>query len=564
MKKIFNFRSIRSKMIVGFSMVLLLVVFLGVYNYIVLNNINKTTEEILNVELPVLIADEELVIDMYDRMGSARGYILSGDSFYIDNFNNATEASLENHEIVRNIAPSKEFDELVQRTVDWREDILENVFNEYDSGNEDLAFENLLNADREVRTLANDYEEFASDRVAQIIEEQENIVAEGKTSIIIVGTISVAVVLLGIVIAIITSGSISRPVRMVMNRMGLIAEGDLSGEPLETNLRDEVGQLIVSTNEMNETTRNLLNQINVVSETVSSQSEELTQSASEVKAGTEQISITMEELASESETQANNASDLSATMGSFTTKVDEANQDGEHIQETSSDVLKMTNDGSLLMESSTKQMAIIDQIVHEAVEKVEGLDVHSQQISELVSVIQDIADQTNLLALNAAIEAARAGEHGQGFAVVADEVRKLAEQSSESVTNITDIVNNIQSESSSVAASLQESYKEVEEGTSQIVTTGETFNGISSSVTEMVDNIKRVSNNLADIAASTQEMNGSIQEIAAASEQSAAGVEQTSASSQQASSAMEDVAYSSIDLAKLAEDLNGLVRQFKL
>jgi len=72
-----------------------------------------------------------------------------------------------------------------------------------------------------------------------------------------------------------------------MNRMGLIANGDLSGDPLETNLRDEVRQLIVPTNETNDTTRNLLNQINVVSETVSSQSEELTQSASEVKAGTE-------------------------------------------------------------------------------------------------------------------------------------------------------------------------------------------------------------------------------------------------------------------------------------
>lgn len=69
--------------------------------------------------------------------------------------------------------------------------------------------------------------------------------------------------------------------------MGLIANGDLSGDPLETNLRDEVRQLIVPTNETNDTTRNLLNQINVVSETVSSQSEELTQSASEVKAGTE-------------------------------------------------------------------------------------------------------------------------------------------------------------------------------------------------------------------------------------------------------------------------------------
>src|SRR5690625_7419979 len=89
------------------------------------------------------------------------------------------------------------------------------------------------------------------------------------------------------------------------------------------------------------------------------------------------------------------------------------------------------------MSTSTNHMKRIDQIVQDAVEKVEGLDRHSQEISELVLMIKDIAEQTNLLALNAAIEATRAGEHGQGFAVVAVEVRKLAEEYSNSVDQIT-------------------------------------------------------------------------------------------------------------------------------
>lgn len=224
----------------------------------------------------------------------------------------------------------------------------------------------------------------------------------------------------------------------------------------------------------------------------------------------------------------------------------------------------MTSEGSQLMKSSNEQMVKIDQIVQEAVHKIQGLDAESQEISKLVVVIKDIANQTNLLALNAAIEAARAGEHGKGFAVVAEEVKKLAEQVTVSITDIKDIVTNIQNESSSVAGSLLEGYEEVEKGTDQINITMETFNGISSSVTEMIHLIQTVTQNLSDIAANSQEMRGSVEEIAAISEESSAAVEQTSASSQQTSGSMEEVAGSSKQLAELAEKLNGLVLQFKL
>src|SRR5699024_9134953 len=145
------------------------------------------------------------------------------------------------------------------------------------------------------------------------------------------------------------------------------------------------------------------------------------------------------------------------------------------IQKSSNDVLDMTNQGTTLMKTSTTQMEKIDEIVHEAVEKVEGLDKHSREISHLVSVIQGIADQTNLLALNAAIEAARASEHGKGVAVVAGEVRKLSGESAGSVTSITDGVGGREHESSTVSSSLRNSYQEVEQGTEQMMITVKTF-----------------------------------------------------------------------------------------
>ncbi|WP_390622116.1 methyl-accepting chemotaxis protein [Bacillus tuaregi] len=310
--------------------------------------------------------------------------------------------------------------------------------------------------------------------------------------------------------------------------------------------------------------KELMGNIANASGILSYQSEELTQSANEVKAGSEQVAVIMQEIAAGSEVQANTSSEISSTVATFATKVQEANVQGEQIQESSNHVLAMTNEGSLLMDASTKQMTVIDQIVRDSVQKVKELDTQSQQISKLVVVIKEVADQTNLLALNAAIEAARAGEHGKGFSVVAEEVRKLAEQTASSVTDITAIVQNIHSGFHIVTESLQDGYKEVERGTAQVETTGETFTMISQSVTEMVYSIKAISANLSDIASNTEQVNSSIQEIAAAAEESAAGIEQTSASIQQTSSSMEEVARSSNELTQLSEELNGLVKQFKL
>lgn len=563
MKRIFTFKSVKTKIMFGFGLLIILVLGMGALSYFSVENINNKTKEIVEKELPLLILDEDLTYNMSQSSSMVRGYLLYGDVNIKEQLEENFEEGKRIEEELSQIGNMDKMKALFDKKRNW-EKMIDDTITEYELGNKEKALTILTEAKQLTSEISQGFEDLSNEKGLNVKDLGENSVATGKSVAVFVVIISIIIIILGITIAFITSISITRPITTVMKRMNDVANANLSQEPLKTNARDEIAQLVNATNTMSENNRNLLNSIAEVSESVSSQSEELTQAAYEVKSGTEQIATTMEELATGSETQANSTSDLSTIMGTFNNRVEEANENGDRIQEKSVRVLEMTTKGSQLMYSSTEQMTKIDHIVKDAVEKMQSLDNQSQEISKLVLVIKDVADQTNLLALNAAIEAARAGEHGKGFAVVADEVRKLAEQVGLSVNDITGIVTNIQSESSVVANSLKDGYSEVEQGTAQIETTSETFNEISSAVTEMVQSITAVSENLSEIAANSQEMNGSIEEIASVSEEAAAGVEQTAASAQQASGSMEEVAGSSEHLAKLAEQLNELVGKFKL
>lgn len=588
MKTLFQLNSIRKRILFGFSIVLILVIMLGSYNHLAISAINKNTNQVIDRQLPILILEKQMAQNMSVRISLVRGYIIFGDTenkkeydllteeaiqmeeewlklngapLHFDTF---TKESVEIKKELLNLSDPKESNALISKKIKWGE-TLNRVFKEYESGNKQKAIEILGS---EVKPLDNDIlsglNGLALKRVTTISKLGKYIQGYGDNSLRIELFLTIVIVGISVWVALHTARKLSRPIEAVMNRMKAIAAGDFSQDALMINSKDEIGQLALATNEMTDSTRNLLYRINTVSETVLSHSEELTQAANEVKVGTGQISTTMEELATGTETQAGRASDLAAHMEIFKVKVDEAHERGEEIQGYSEKVLDMTQRGSQLMKSSTSQMNNINSIVSDAMTKMQKLDAESQKISTLVSVIKDISEQTNLLALNAAIEAARAGEQGSGFAVVANEVRKLSEQVALSVTDITALVNNIKTESSLVVSSLRDGYDEVAQGTIQLSTTDETFSEINSAVNEMVQGITTVSQYLSEVVTSSKEMNESIEEMASISEEAAAGVEQTAASAQQASSSMEEVADSSEHLAKLSEELRELVNKFKL
>lgn len=369
---------------------------------------------------------------------------------------------------------------------------------------------------------------------------------------------------IGLFAALLFASRITKPVQELKFFMEDVAKGNLNATINKPKSNDELYDLTVSAEKMKDNLQQMILEVSQVAEEVSSQSEELTQSSSEIKEGSLQVASTMQELAVGTESQANKAMGLTKAMEDFMVEVKQLNESGESVSYSSNEVLNMSNKGSSLIKISIEQMASINTIVKESVDKIQGLDKQSQEISKLVDVIQNIAEQTNLLSLNAAIEAARAGEHGKGFAVVADEVRKLAEQVSVSVTDITSIVLNIQSETKGMVNALDKGYVQVVEGSSQIKTTGETFKQINEAVTNMVERMESMSKSLVSITENTKEMNMSIETVASISEESAAGVEETSASVQQTTKSMEEVAKSANSLSVYADKLSKQVNRFKL
>lgn len=560
----FTFRSIRQKLFFGFGIVLALILVLGIYNYMDARETKQDMEELMDDQLSHLILDDQLYANMEKQGSYLRGYFLFNDDKALKRYQDSAEEGIVLDKKILEISSNPKIKDVTDRKITWGE-MNSQAISLYQKGKEKEAFKKLRNEiNPETDKILTELKELSDHRADEITKLVEEIKKQASVTQTIAVIISLAALIIGALVAIVIARKISGPIRLLNERMKQLAAGELDHEPLQISTQDEMRDLVDSANRMNEHIHELLREISEVAGNVTGQSEELSQSANEVKSGSEQVAITMEELASGAETQANRASDLSSMMQAFTSRAEQANEGGLAVEQASQEVLEMTRDGVNLMEQSTAQMKRIDTIVHNAVEKVAGLDAQSQEISKLVSVIQDIAEQTNLLALNAAIEAARAGENGKGFAVVADEVRKLAEQVSHSVTDITGIVANIQSESNTVAASLQEGYSEVTKGTEQIEETGTTFEHISEAIQDVTASIQTVAGHLKEITSSSEEMRGFVEEIAAVSEESAAGIEQTSASSQQTSSAMEEVANSSQDLSELAEKMNTLVSRFKI
>ncbi|MDY0409270.1 MCP four helix bundle domain-containing protein [Virgibacillus soli] len=359
MKKLFsflNFKNLRTKILFGFSIVIVLAILLSSYTIYSISNMNKELNEIMDKELTLLITDEQLTIDTANKTSLVRGYLLYNDPQYKKEFESNLELNKELEGRALQLSDAKELQTLIDKRAKWNA-FAQDVFTAYENGYKEKAMEIMQTSVRPLSTeLMADSFKLSSKRETDIRKLGDEIKENGSLTITLGIIISVLVIVLGIIVAMFTASTIVKPIRTVMSRMKLIATGDLNHEPLETKLRDEVGQLVTSTNDMGESMRDIMVKINDVSSTVSTHSEELMQSANEVQSGTEQISTTMEELASGSETQASQSGELSQMMTTYIARIEEVNENVVQVQDESTQVFEVTNEGSELMNSSMNQM----------------------------------------------------------------------------------------------------------------------------------------------------------------------------------------------------------------
>ena len=343
------------------------------------------------------------------------------------------------------------------------------------------------------------------------------------------------VLLFGIAAAVIITRQITRPLRETLDVVERIASGDLSHN-LQVTRRDELGVLQQGIARMGTTLRDLIGGIRDGVTQIASAAEELSAVTEQTSAGVNSQKIETDQVAT--------------AMHEMTATVQEVARNAEQASQAAAAADGEAREGDKVVNEAIDQIERLAVEVGRSTEAMAVLQQESDKIGSVMDVIKAVAEQTNLLALNAAIEAARAGDAGRGFAVVADEVRGLAQRTQKSTEEIQTLVAALQSGTQHVANVMNNSRSLTDSSVTLTRQAGTSLQGI----TRTVSNI--------------QSMN---QQIAAAAEQQSAVAEEISRSivnvrdvSEQTAAASDETATSSVELARLGNQLQEMVSNFKV
>jgi methyl-accepting chemotaxis protein len=340
-------------------------------------------------------------------------------------------------------------------------------------------------------------------------------------------------------IAILFSWWFARRVSQVLEALVKIAHRIASGElniAIQAHGCDEMGKLMGTMDEMRGALHQVVSRMRGQAEDVSGASRQLADAAGQTEAS--------------SGTQSEAASAIAANVEELTVSISHVSSSTDEASQLANAADTQAAASSKRLEQVVSEIQHIAQTVRNASQRIEVLETESGKISNIVTVIKEIADQTNLLALNAAIEAARAGEQGRGFAVVADEVRKLSERTAASTSEITQMIGNIQRSTREVVHGIESGVQSVETGESLVHEANE-------SVTEIRGLARNVAELVTDVARGLREQATASTEVATRVEQIAVQAEELNASTANTGAAARK-------LQEIAEDMLNAVGHFKL
>ena len=342
---------------------------------------------------------------------------------------------------------------------------------------------------------------------------------------------------LGVVIA----SSIVRPLRNATNLAHEVSRGNLDMD-VDVRGRDEISRLAGALREMVQTLRANRDEIRKQQALAEQQTEEARKAADEAEsarlraegarregmlAAADRLEHVVERLSTASTqltTQLDQASDSAAhsaeRLSEAATAITEMNSTVQEVARNASGASDMSaetrqkaEEGAAIVQKSLGSIERVQKGSEALKEDMTQLNTHAQSISQVMSVISDIADQTNLLALNAAIEAARAGEAGRGFAVVADEVRKLAEKTMASTSEVARVVHAIQESTTKSMAAMDESIQLIVQATDFAGKSGDALHDIVTDAEATADEVRAIATASEEQSAASEEINRSIVEV---------------------------------------------------
>lgn len=387
--------------------------------------------------------------------------------------------------------------------------------------------------------------ELARDLERKVFADLDAVAAEAEadtgTALSFILSAFIASVILGLVVAFLMSlmmgVSVKRARTEILTYLKDIdnSKGNLSAR-LTTGRPDEIGDFISAVNSFLNTLENTISQIVTSSRKLTTESESLS-------------GIT-ERTTGNAEQQRDQITLMSAAMQEMVSTSDEIASNTSDTDESARHAADLAEAGQATVATAITSVSNLADQVDEGSKRIQRLEQESNEIGSVLEVIQTIAGQTNLLALNAAIEAARAGDAGRGFSVVADEVRGLAKRVQDSTVDIERIVSNLQSGAASAVVDMGKAKHLAGEASEEASKSGEALSDILAAV-------NRIAEMTTQVASATEQQRATAAEMTRNFEASSSAID----------SLTEDVVHinqSSNSMADMAEDLDGLVRRFKI
>ena len=397
----------------------------------------------------------------------------------------------------------------------------------------DLMLKTARPLGRQVQTELDNHSAF-NERMASSYIEEENASA-ARAKVISISTIAFAVIAIG-ALGFFLLTSIRRSLNQIQTMVSRV-ENELDFTVRVTvSKKDEIGLTTLALNR-------LLDKLQGNLKTIS-------ESAYSVASAAGLLSTTSNQVATASTQQSSSASDMAATVEEMTVSINHVADRAQEANRLSSESGQLAISGEKIIGQTVRDIQDIAVTVHAAADLIRGLEQHSQEISNVVAVIKEVADQTNLLALNAAIEAARAGEQGRGFAVVADEVRKLAERTAVSTTEIATTIEQMRTTAGNAVGSMQGVVNKVTKGVESAQEADGAIRQIGESSRTAVKMVEEITEAIREQGAATNNIATQVERIAQMSEESSAAAENSSQSAQ--------------DLDQLAVEMQQIVSAYKL